>query len=77
MDWTKELLNGVHAKKSDAELKMEDALCRYEQHFGKPFPMGGSAESYSSFEAVTAAIEKCIKSNTPAPESPKSTDKIY
>lgn len=68
MNWAKELLKSAPTKKSDAELKMEDALRCYEQKFGKPFPIGYGSASYDSFEATTVAVEKCIKTGRPAKE---------
>lgn len=68
MDLVQKLLKGVPAKKTDAELKMEDALRRYEQKFGKPFPIGYGSASYDSFEATTVAVEKCIETGRPAKE---------
>lgn len=68
MNWAKELLKSAPTKKSDAELKMEDALRRYEQKFGKPFPIGYGSASYDSFEATTVAVEKYIETGRPAKE---------
>lgn len=77
MDWVEEILKGVPAKKTDAELKMEDALHRYEQKFGKPFPIGYGTASYGNGDDITAIVEKHIKAGIPAPEPHYDADKVY
>ena len=73
--WLDKLFNSPPRKMSPDELAYEDALKRYEAHFGERFGLGFGHESYQTFAEIVEAINACIESDTPQ-KRPKTIEGV-